>query len=65
MSNSAVFLQNKDKSDDLVKVTKADAERIASKIELSNNIFCSEGGDLYRVATLVERNFTDEVAVNV
>ena len=43
ISNSAVFLENKDKNDDRVKVTKADAERICSKIELSDNIFCSEG----------------------
>ena len=38
--------------------------KVTQKIEYSDEIFCSKDGDLYRLATIVQSKFDDQVAVN-
>ena len=44
---------------------KSWAESISEKMEFSEQVFTSDEGDLYRVATVISKDFRDEAAVNV
>ena len=46
-------------------MTKATAKRIMQGLKFSEQVFCSKDGDLYRIATIVHRDFDNEVAVNL
>ena len=46
-------------------LTRASAQRIMQGLKFSEQVFCSKDGDLYRIATIVHRDFDNEVAVNV
>ena len=40
------------------------AKKIASTLQYSDDVLCTQDGNLYRIATLVDKRFNDEVSIN-